>query len=198
MGIVDGEIIMRWAVFLDRDGVLNVPEIRDGLPFPPRDLAGFRLCPGAKEGCELLHKAGFLLVIVTNQPDVGRGTQRLEVVEEMHARLCEELTIDRIEMCTAADEQAPDAYRRKPAPGMVLDAARALGIDLAGSYLVGDRWRDIDCGRAAGCTTIFLERGYAEKLRQAPHHYAGDLFDAAGLILRLVQTRAFTSKISPE
>ena len=178
---------MARAVFLDRDGVLNAPEIRNGLPYPPRDLAGFRLYPEAKDGCRLLCDAGFLLVVVTNQPDVGRGTQSLEMVEQMHTLLRRELPIARIEMCLAADDQAPDAYRRKPAPGMVLDAARELGIDLVRSYLVGDRWRDINCGHAAGCTTIFLERGYAEQLRCSPHHYAANLLDAAQLILRLEQ-----------
>ena len=180
---------MARAVFLDRDGVLNVPEIRDGLPYPPRDLAGFRLYPEAKEGCELLHRAGFLLVVVTNQPDVGRGTQEPAVLEAMHARLRDELPLARIEVSTAADDLAPEAGRRKPAPGMVLDAARELGADLARSYLVGDRWRDIDCGHAAGCTTIFIERGYSEKLRRPPHHYAANLLDAAQLILRLEQAR---------
>ncbi len=176
------------AVFLDRDGVLNVPEIRDGIPYPPKDAAGFRLYPEAKEGCELLQRAGFRLVIVTNQPDVGRGTQSMAMIDEMHALLRATLPIDHIEVCPAADDEAPDAYRRKPAPGMVLDAARTLKIDVARSYLVGDRWRDIDCGHAAGCTTIFIERGYREKLRRPPHHYAANLLDAAQFILRLEKT----------
>ena len=178
---------MSRAVFLDRDGVLNVPMIRDGLPYPPQSIEEFRLYPEAPEACALLRQAGFRLVVVTNQPDVGRGTQSLDVVEKMHARLTEKIPIDRIEICTAANDQAPDAARRKPAPGMLLDAARALGLDLARSYLIGDRWRDIDCGHAAGCITIFIERNYAEKLHERPHHYAADLLDAARLILSLEQ-----------
>jgi D-glycero-D-manno-heptose 1,7-bisphosphate phosphatase len=181
---------MARAVFLDRDGVLNVPEIRNGLPHPPRNVADFRLYPEAKEGCRLLHEAGFLLVVVTNQPDVGRGTQSPETIEQMNAVLGRELPIDRIETCFAADDEALDADRRKPEPGMVLDAARALEIDVPRSYLVGDRWRDVDCGHAAGCITIFIERGYAEKLRRPPHHYAANLLDAAQLILRLEQARS--------
>jgi transaldolase len=173
------------AVFLDRDGVLNLPEMHDGVPYPPQDPADFRLYPEAKAGCELLRQAGFRLVVVTNQPDVGRGMQTIEAVERMHAMLAEALAPDRIEVCTAADASAPDAFRRKPAPGMLLDAARALEIDLAASYMIGDRWRDIDCGHAAGCRTIFIERGYAEKLRQSPHHYAANMLEAARLILRL-------------
>ncbi len=90
-------------------------------------------------------------------------------------------------MSTASDDQAPDAERRKPSPGMLLEAARVLDIDLARSYMIGDRWRDIDCGHAAGYRTIFIERGHAEKLNRAPHHYACNLLDAAQLILSLEQ-----------
>jgi D-glycero-D-manno-heptose 1,7-bisphosphate phosphatase len=176
---------MSRAVFLDRDGVLNAPLIRDRLPRPPRTLEEFQIYPEAPQACALLREAGFLLVIVTNQPDVGRGEQRLEVVERMHALLARKISVDRIEMCTAADDNSPDARRRKPAPGMLLDAAKALGLELARSYMIGDRWRDIDCGHAAGCTTIFIERHYAEKLRRLPHHYAAGLPDAARLILSL-------------
>ncbi|MCE0498027.1 MAG: HAD-IIIA family hydrolase [Methylacidiphilales bacterium] len=175
------------AVFLDRDGVLNAPLIRHGLPYPPQTLEEFHIYPEVPEACALLHEAHFLLVVVTNQPDVGRGTQRLEVIEQMHALLTQMIPVNRIEICTAADDKAPDAERRKPAPGMLFDAARALGLELAHSYMIGDRWRDIDCGLAAGCKTIFIERNYAEKLRQRPHHYAANLLDAARLILSLGQ-----------
>lgn len=174
---------MKRAVFLDRDGVLNLPVVRAGKPHPPQTLAEFQLYPEAPEACALLRNAGFLLVLVTNQPDIGRGTQNLEVVEAMHRRLQQAIPLDRIEICAAADDNAPDARRRKPAPGMVLDAAASLDLDLARSYLVGDRWRDIDCGHAAGCTTIFIDRNYTEELRHPPHHYAVNLLEAALLIL---------------
>lgn len=173
------------AVFLDRDGVLNAPIVREGKPYPPQTLEQFHLYIEAVEACALLRSAGFLLVLVTNQPDVERGMQQLETIEEMHRLLMEKIPLDRIEMSTAFDDKAPGAERRKPAPGMLLDAARALDIDLLRSYMIGDRWRDIDCGYAAGCKTIFIERGYSEKLRQVPHHYACDLLDAAKLILSL-------------
>lgn len=176
---------MNRAVFLDRDGVLNLPVVREGRPYPPQTLAEFQLYPEAPEACALLRHAGFLLVIVTNQPDIGRGTQSPQVLEAMHQRLQQAIPIDRIEICTAADDQAPDAHRRKPAPGMVLEAAAALDIDLTRSYLIGDRWRDIDCGHAAGCTTLLIERGYTEELHHPPHHYVGDLLEAARLILSL-------------
>jgi len=176
---------MNRAVFLDRDGVLNLPVVKSGLPYPPQTLAEFQLYPEVPEACVLLREAGFLLVVVTNQPDVGRGTQSLQTVEAMHEKLRQSITLDRIEICAAANDTAPDARRRKPVPGMLTDASAALQIDLSRSYLVGDRWRDIDCGHAAGCTTILIERDYAEKLRQPPHHRVAHLLEAARLILSL-------------
>ena len=186
MGIVrSAPSLVKRAVFLDRDGVLNVPELRDGLPFPPHDVAHFEVYPEAAEACAILREAGFLLIVATNQPDVGRGTQVLATVERMHELLLAALPLDRIEFNTASDASSPDAFRRKPAPGMLLDAARELGIDLPRSYMIGDRWRDVDCGHAAGCVTILIERHYPEKLRHAPHHYATDVLAAARLILEL-------------
>ena len=188
---------MNRAVFLDRDGVLNLPVVRLGKPYPPQTLEEFQLYPEAAEACRLLREGGFRLVVVTNQPDVDRGTQTLEAVEAMHERLREAIPLDRIEVCTATDDEAPDARRRKPNPGMVLDAAQALKIDLARSYLIGDRWRDVECGHAAGCTTIFIERGYSEELRNPPHHYAANILVAAQLIVSLEKT-ASALPISPQ
>ncbi len=179
---------MKRAVFLDRDGVLNLPVVRSGKPYPPQTLAEFQLYPEAPEACALLRNAGFLLIVVTNQPDVGRGTQSIEVVEAMHEQLQESVALDRIEVCAAADDTAPAARRRKPAPGMLFDAASASQIDLTRSYMIGDRWRDIDCGHAAGCTTIFIERGYEENLRLPPHHRVANVLEAANLILSLEQS----------
>lgn len=179
---------MKRAVFLDRDGVLNLPIVRSGQPYPPQTLAQFQLYPEVPEACAQLRDAGFLLVVVTNQPDIGRGIQSLSTVDAMHEQLLKSVALDRIEICTAADDTATDAYRRKPAPGMLRDAASALDIDLTRSYLIGDRWRDIDCGHAAGCITIFIERGYEENLRLLPHHRVSNLLEAARLIRSLEQT----------
>lgn len=174
--------VLRRAVFLDRDGVINRPVIRDGNPFPPRSVEEFEILGGVTEACALLKQSGdFLLVVATNQPDVGRGTQTLEEVERIHEAMCRALPIDRVEVCyDGADGISQD---RKPAPGMLRRAAIELGIDLKTSFMVGDRWRDIDCGRAAGCRTIFIDWGYDEKLRQAPDWRARDLLEAANIIL---------------
>lgn len=170
------------AVFLDRDGVLNAPLVRDGKPYPPADLGEFVLLEGVREACAGLRAAGFLLVVATNQPDVGRGTQSRAAVEEMHAHLARELPLDRIEVCYDPGGRLPSPDR-KPAPGMLLRAAAELSIDLGVSYMVGDRWRDIDCGAAAGCTTVFIDRGYSEALRAQPDFRAANLREAADWIL---------------
>ena len=175
---------MRRAVFLDRDGVINRALEREAKPYPPRSLAEFEILPEVPAACAKLKQAGFLLVVVTNQPDVGRGTLKQEIVETIHAEMCRQLPIDRVEVCYHSGQGQSDCDCRKPKPGMLLRAARELGIDLAQSWMVGDRWRDIDCGHAAGCRTIFIDRGYAEELRQKPDFSAGNLAEAADIILR--------------
>ena len=172
------------AVFLDRDGVISRALERDGLPYPPTSLAEFQIFSDVPEACRRLKQAGFLLVVVTNQPDVGRGTLQQETVEAIHAEMCRRLPIDRVEVCYHSGKDRSDCDCRKPKPGMLLRAARELGIALPQSWMVGDRWRDIDCGHAAGCHTIFINRGYAEELRQKPHFSAGNLAGATDIILR--------------
>lgn len=182
------------AVFLDRDGVINQPFVRDGLPFPPASAADFKLMPGVREACESLKDAGFLLVVVTNQPDVGRGTQSETAVRQMNETMCGALPIDRVEVCFDADDFA-NSGRRKPQSGMLLDAASALGIDLGKSFMVGDRWRDIDCGNAAGCTTILIDRNYDEPLRTQPAMRSPSLLAAARQIVKAPVLEDLTVKI---
>ena len=169
---------------MDRDGVINRALERDSKPFPPRNLGEFEILPGVQEACVKLKAAGFLLVVATNQPDVGRGTLTKELVEKIHARLMKQLPIDRVEVCFHPGQGKSDCDCRKPKPGMLLRAARELGIDLAQSWMVGDRWRDVDCGHAAGCRTIFIDCGYAEELKQKPDFSAGNLAEAVDIILR--------------
>lgn len=178
---------LRRAVFLDRDGTLNVQVVREGKPYPPATLEDFKLYPDAAACCAKLKAAGYALVVATNQPDVGRGTQHQSVVEAMHRKLQQLIPeLDRVEVCYAPGQGKPhpDNRRRKPEPGMLLDAAAALGVDLARSWMIGDRAGDIDAGHAAGCRTIFLDWGYAEKSSaHPPEHIVKSLFDAAAIIL---------------
>ena len=177
---------LRPAVFLDRDGTLNVQIVRNAKPYPPQTLQEFRLFDDVPAACSSLSRAGFALVVVTNQPDVGRGSQTQAVVESMHRQLSQWIPeIDRIEVCYApGGESGPADRRRKPAPGMVFDAAAACELDLRHSWMVGDRWRDIDCGKQAGLRTIFIDFGYAEELRTPPDFVVRTFAEAAATILR--------------
>ena len=173
------------AVFLDRDGVINRPIIVEGKPYPPRTVAEFAILPGVDQACVDLKNAGYLLVVVTNQPDVGRGILKKDVVEAIHETMMQHLPIDRVEVCYhAGAEFGEDCKCRKPKPGMLINAANALDIDLARSFMIGDRWRDIDCGKRVSCRTIFIDWGYAESLRERPDFRAANLLDAAEWILR--------------
>jgi D-glycero-D-manno-heptose 1,7-bisphosphate phosphatase len=175
------------AIFLDRDGVINRPIIVDGKPYPPHKIVDFEILPGVPQACADLKKAGYILVVVTNQPDVGRGILKKEIVEAIHATMVGQLPIDRVEVCYhAGTEFGEECECRKPRPGMLLSAAEQLGIDLRRSFMIGDRWRDVECGWNAGCRTIFIDRGYLEKLRIQPDYRAGDLLEAAKLIQGIV------------
>lgn len=170
-------------VFLDRDGVINRALEHDAKPYPPRSLAEFEILPEVPAACAKLKAAGFLLVVATNQPDVGRGTLAQSVVEEIHTHMVAQLPIDRVEVCYHAGRGLSNCDCRKPRPGMLLHAARELNGDLSRCWMVGDRWRDVDAGHAAGCKTIFINRGYAEELKQKPGYIAKDLLEAAEIIL---------------
>jgi D-glycero-D-manno-heptose 1,7-bisphosphate phosphatase len=177
--------VSKRAVFLDRDGVLNRPVIRNGLPFPPANAEEFVLYADAEEGCARLKEAGFLLIVVTNQPDVGRGTQSREVVEAMHVALRKALpSLDGIEVCFhAGSRHGEPCDCRKPKPGMLLRAAARHDIDLKRSFLIGDRWRDVDCAHAAGCRAVFIDHGYSETLREMPEVIVSNFREAVKAVL---------------
>jgi D-glycero-D-manno-heptose 1,7-bisphosphate phosphatase len=169
------------AVFLDRDGVLNRAIVRDGRPYPPAALAALEILPGVPDAVCRLKGAGFLVIGATNQPDVARGTQRREVVEAINAQLKATMPITEIFVCYEDGDQCP---RRKPNPGLLLEAALTYGIDLSASFMVGDRWRDVEAGRRAGCQTVFLDLGYMERPPDPPaDHTAADLPSAVAWIL---------------
>lgn len=172
---------MRKAVFLDRDGVLNASVLEAGKPHPPASLAALQILPGVAEALRKLRAAGYLNIVVTNQPDVATGRQRVEVVEAMHARLLGELALDEVKVCYHTDEHKCEC--RKPKAGMLLQAAKDHGIDLPRSYLVGDRWRDVAAGQAAGCGCYFVDRGYDEQRPEQPYVPVQSLPEAAALIL---------------
>ena len=169
------------AIFLDRDGVLNRALVREGKPYPPRDLAEVEILPRVPEALLALKEAGFILITVSNQPDVARGTLSRETVDSINAYLDERMAMDRFIMCY--HDSGDDCTCRKPKPGMLLDSAHEFNIDLSGSYMVGDRWRDVEAGKNAGCKTVFIDYGYDERRPEAYDFVAGSLFEAAQIIL---------------
>lgn len=149
----------RRASFLDRDGVLNEPRVLDSRPYPPRDVHELVIPGDIGAGLRELRRAGFLLIIVTNQPDIARGTLSIEQVERVHDELRARLDIDDVYVC--AHDTADGCRCRKPLPGMILDAAAEHDVDLAASWTIGDRWVDIAAGRAAGTRTALIERPWS-------------------------------------
>jgi D-glycero-D-manno-heptose 1,7-bisphosphate phosphatase len=153
------------AVFLDRDGVVNLAVVRDGKPYPPDNVSEMVINPDAESALAKLKAAGFLLVVVTNQPDVARGVQSRAIVEEMHRELRAKLPIDDFFACFHDDIDCCDC--RKPAPGLLLQAAEQHDIELSQSFLIGDRWRDVEAGYRAGVETVLIDYGYRER---GPEH----------------------------
>ena len=173
---------MNLAVFLDRDGVLVRAAVRDGRPYPPSTFEDLEILPEARTACRALRNAGFLLIAATNQPDVARGDARRADVEAMNVRVREELALDAVYACFHDDADECDC--RKPKPGLLTRAASDYGVDLSGSYMVGDRWRDIEAGSAAGCHTIFIDYSYAERRPADPSAVVRSTAEAAQWILR--------------
>lgn len=181
VNLQSSETNLKRAVFLDRDGVINRAIVRDGKPYPPADLAALEILPGVAEATQLLHEAGWLLIVVTNQPDVARGITPLANVEAINLHLQQCLPI--YEFRTCYHDSGDGCNCRKPLPGALLAAADDHGIDLESSYMIGDRWRDTEAGERAGCKTIFLDYGYDEKQPEKFNHRVRSLAEAADIIL---------------
>lgn len=182
MGI--GQVSARPAIFLDRDGVLNHTVVTDGVPHPPNSVAELQTLPGVREALEKLAARGFLLIVITNQPDVARGTQTRAAVEQINDVLRRTLPLTQIYTCF---HDTPDNCNcRKPRPGLIAEAAQAYNIDLPRSFVVGDRWSDVEAGRAAGCRTILIDLPHSKPDRCTPDFRAADLPEAAEIILREV------------
>jgi len=156
------------------------------MPHPPCHVGEFEVYEDVPDGCARLKAANFLLVVITNQPDVGRGTQSRKAVEAMNLKMRSALPVlDRIEVCYHAGEHyGQPCGCRKPRPGLILRAAAELKIDPKKSYVIGDRWRDVDCARAAGCRAILIQRDYKEMLRDAPDFTVQNFNEAVSAVLR--------------
>jgi D-glycero-D-manno-heptose 1,7-bisphosphate phosphatase len=191
MGIGSMRDAMRRAVFLDRDGVLNRAIIRNDRPYPPATLAELEIPANVPEALRELKAAGFLLLGVTNQPDVARGVLRRVVVEAINAALLIALPLHEILVCYHDDWHGCQC--RKPLPGLLLQAAAKYTIDLSASFMVGDRWRDIEAGRRAGCRTVLIEQGYLEAESSPPDQPVRSLPDGVAWILSQSKSAEGTS-----
>lgn len=176
----------RRAVFLDRDGVINQAVVKDGKPYPPSSINEVEILPGVPEALEKLRNASFLLICVTNQPDVARGKQSKRVIEAIHELLLESLPLD--DMCVCYHDDCDECQCRKPSPGMLLDAAKRFSINLKESFMVGDRWKDIEAGHNAGCKTILIGYKYEERDSiSSPDVKLNSLSEAADWILQQIK-----------
>lgn len=151
----------RKAIFLDRDGVINEAIIKNGKPFPPSSILDLKIIPGVPDTLQHLKNESWLLIVITNQPDVARGMTKVSEVEAINNYLMSYLAICDIFTCYHDDHDMCNC--RKPLPGALFIAARKYNIKLSESYMVGDRWRDIEAGSSAGCKTVFIDRNYKEK-----------------------------------
>lgn len=171
----------RPAVFLDRDGVLNHSVVRDGKPYPPDSLDELTIIDGTREALDRLKAAGFILLVVTNQPDVARGTQSQEAVEEMNRAMKQTLALDDFFTCY---HDGGECDCRKPKPGLIYQGRDRYRIDLSRSYMIGDRWRDIDAGHSAGLKSLLIDYGYKERgPTREPEAKVKSLKEAADWIL---------------
>jgi D-glycero-D-manno-heptose 1,7-bisphosphate phosphatase len=171
------------AVFLDRDGIINRAMVRDGKPYPPAQLDDFEILPASVTSLSRLADSGYVLIGVTNQPDVARGTQSREIVESFNALIQSRLPVREIFVCY--HDNTDHCNCRKPKPGLILQATDKYGLDLSSSWMVGDRWKDIAAGQAVGLKTIFVDYHYAEAYEGAPADFTvEDTLYLADIILK--------------
>ncbi len=174
---------MNKAIFLDRDGVINQVNLVDGKPYPPKKISELILLPKVSEALRSLKDAGYILIVITNQPDVVRGKTKIKTVEAINQFLKYSLPIDDIFTCYHDDIE--DCNCRKPKPGNILKAADQYNINIPSSFMIGDRWRDVEAGISAGCKTFFIDYCYQEKKPEFYDFKVKSLYDAAKIILEI-------------
>lgn len=178
MGI--SEINTNKAVFLDRDGVINKPIVRDGKAFSPRSKDEFKFIDGVAQAVKSFKDADLTVIVVTNQPDIARNRLSWSDLEWMTKKVMTETLVDDVLVCPHDDYD--NCHCRKPKPGMLLDAAAKWNIDLSRSYMIGDSWKDIEAGENAGCCSILIDAVYNQEV--FCDFQVKNLTDAANLIIR--------------
>ena len=171
------------AIFLDRDGVLNKPNIVDNKPFAPKFYKDFILYPDVKDFINSLRQFAYKLIVVTNQKDVGRGITSRDSLDKMHAFLKAQIQFDDIYVCTCID----NCYCYKPNPGMLIKAKKKWKLNLVESFIIGDTWRDVGAGIRVGCKTIFIDRKYNIPMPYEPNYKVNSLSEAKDVIIKFTR-----------
>jgi len=168
------------AVFLDRDGVINRAIIHEQLPYPPRRLEELTILDGVKEAVSLLHHHGFITAVVTNQPDIARGVSTLDSVLDLHKKISSKTGLQNFYLCV--HDEHDECECRKPNTGLIKKAALDLDLDVSKSFMVGDRWKDIEAGQRVGCRCFYIDNNYLERRPIQPFQRVTSLLEAAILI----------------
>lgn len=155
------------AVFLDRDGVINKTNIVKRKPYPPSLISSVKFYSGVKKLINILKLKGFLVICITNQPDPARENRTNEKEIKINDFIKKKSKLDHLLTCWHPFDNQCEC--RKPKPGLIFYAQKKFNLNLKKSFFVGDRWRDINAGYSAGCQTLFISRGYSEKLRRQPN-----------------------------
>jgi D-glycero-D-manno-heptose 1,7-bisphosphate phosphatase len=169
------------AVFLDRDGVINRSVLVNGTPTAPNLLEDIEILSNVRDCITRLSMSNYTVVVITNQPDVARGTVTKNQIDMINGAICDLVGIKHSYICY--HDESDNCTCRKQKPGNIFKAASDLNIDLRQSYMVGDRWRDIYAGQQAGCKCFFINYQYPEIAPKKPYVEVKSLKDAVNLIL---------------
>ena len=172
---------MKKGAFLDRDGVINRSILVDGVPKPPVSIREVEILDGVVEAIEKLKENNFVPVVITNQPDVARGLTTRSEVDSINAFIGGKTGIEYFYTCFHDDDDQCSC--RKPAPGLIFRSAKELNLDISNSFMIGDRWRDISAGQAAGCASFFIDYSYSEKSPETPFTTVYSLLEAVQMMI---------------
>jgi len=169
------------CVFLDRDGVINLPIVINKKPYSPRRIEEFIFTSEIKNLISKVVNHGYKVIVITNQPDIASGDLSESLLNYFHQRIIDEMLVDDIFVCKHLSSD--NCNCRKPKPGLILEAALKHKINLKESFFIGDRWKDVDAANNVECHSIFIDYGYREKLKTVPKNCVKNLNAAFEVIL---------------
>ncbi len=176
-------MVKKKCIFLDRDGVINRSNVKNGKPYAPLRFENFIFLPKVKKSIHQLKKLGFLVILITNQPDISKKKLKISTLDKMNDKIYRNLDVDDIFFCIHSSED--NCNCRKPKTGMLLESQKKYNINLNKSFMIGDRKKDIDSGIKAGCKTIFINRNYNEERPTRQNYTTTSLYKAVEYIKKL-------------